>query len=117
MITGPCDVTEELGEGSESLDQAKRTITEIEISFCNIDPNKALDIVCELRGVQAKSVSGQVLTAASRLSSRQNLLSCWRLLFNPDDSFQEFRSVQRALGDVGLRLAGHLHVSVSRAPD
>ena len=31
MIMEPCDVTRELGEGSESLDQAKKTITEIEM--------------------------------------------------------------------------------------
>jgi alpha-N-arabinofuranosidase len=44
---------------SASRDKASR----IHISFCNIDPNKPLDLACELRGVQAKSVSGLVLTA------------------------------------------------------
>jgi alpha-N-arabinofuranosidase len=35
----------------------------IHISLCNLDPNKPAEIVCELSGVKAKSVSGRVLTA------------------------------------------------------
>jgi len=35
----------------------------IHISLCNLDPNKAQEIVCELRGVKTKSVSGRVLTS------------------------------------------------------
>jgi alpha-L-arabinofuranosidase len=35
----------------------------IHISLCNLDPNKSAEIVCELSGVKAKSVSGRVLTA------------------------------------------------------
>ena len=35
MIMEPFDGTKELGEGSESLDQAKRTITEIEMLSVN----------------------------------------------------------------------------------
>jgi alpha-N-arabinofuranosidase len=35
----------------------------IHISLCNLDPNKAQDVACELRGVKAKSVSGRILTS------------------------------------------------------
>lgn len=45
---------------SASRDKAGR----VHISLCNLDPNKPADVVCELRGVQAKTVIGHVLTAA-----------------------------------------------------
>jgi alpha-N-arabinofuranosidase len=35
----------------------------IHISLCNLDPTKPQDVDCELRGIQARSVSGRVLTA------------------------------------------------------
>jgi len=35
----------------------------VHISLCNLDPNKAQEVVCELRGVKAKGVSGRILTA------------------------------------------------------
>ena len=35
----------------------------IHISLCNLDPNKSQDIVCELRGAKAKSVTGRILTS------------------------------------------------------
>jgi alpha-N-arabinofuranosidase len=35
----------------------------IHISICNLDPNKPNKVDCELRGVEAKKVSGRVLTA------------------------------------------------------
>jgi len=36
----------------------------IHVSLCNMDPNNAAKIVCELRGSKAKSVTGRLLTAA-----------------------------------------------------
>ena len=35
----------------------------IHVSLCNLDPNHPADVVLEIRGVNAKSVTGQVLTA------------------------------------------------------
>jgi alpha-N-arabinofuranosidase len=35
----------------------------IHISLCNLDPNKAQDIACELRGVKVQTVSGRILTS------------------------------------------------------
>jgi len=35
----------------------------IHISLCNLDPNKIQDVVCELRGAAARSVSGRILTS------------------------------------------------------
>ena len=36
----------------------------IHISLCNLDPRAGAKVVCELRGLEPKKVSGQVLTAA-----------------------------------------------------
>jgi alpha-N-arabinofuranosidase len=35
------------------------------ISLCNLDPKNAVKLECDLRGTQAKKVSGRVLTAAT----------------------------------------------------
>ena len=35
----------------------------VHISLCNLDPNNCADLVCEVRGARAKSISGRVLTA------------------------------------------------------
>jgi len=35
----------------------------IHISLCNLDPNTSVGIVCELKGIEAKKVSGRVLTS------------------------------------------------------
>jgi len=45
---------------SASRDKAGR----IHVSLCNLDPNKARDIVGELRGLSPKTVTGRILTAA-----------------------------------------------------
>ncbi len=37
----------------------------IHISLCNLDPRATAKVVCELRGLEPKKVSGQVLTAAA----------------------------------------------------
>jgi len=37
----------------------------IHITLVNADPNKAQDINCELRGISAKNVTGQILTSAN----------------------------------------------------
>jgi len=44
---------------SASRDAAGR----IHITLCNLDPEKSASLSCELRGVQAKKISGRVLTA------------------------------------------------------
>ncbi|MCG8605883.1 alpha-N-arabinofuranosidase, partial [bacterium] len=36
----------------------------IHITLCNLHPNKAMDVKCELRGTKAIRLSGQILTAA-----------------------------------------------------
>ncbi|MHC4558710.1 MAG: alpha-L-arabinofuranosidase C-terminal domain-containing protein, partial [Planctomycetota bacterium] len=36
----------------------------IHISICNIDPNKAATVSCEIRGADFKRVSGSILTAS-----------------------------------------------------
>ncbi len=65
----PADVTtpkyEFKGEAISALSvSASRDKTGlIHVSLCNLDPNKALAVVCGLRGVRVKSVSGRVLTA------------------------------------------------------
>jgi len=35
----------------------------IHISLCNLDPKTSVEIVCELKGIEAKKVSGRVLTS------------------------------------------------------
>lgn len=40
----------------------------IHISICNLDPNNPAKLDCELRGVEAKKVSGRVLTASAMTS-------------------------------------------------
>jgi alpha-N-arabinofuranosidase len=44
---------------SASKDKAGK----IHVSICNLDPNRAASLDCELRGMQAKKVTGRVLTA------------------------------------------------------
>jgi alpha-N-arabinofuranosidase len=44
---------------SASKDKSGR----IHISLCNLDPKNSARIVCELRGIRAKKISGRVLTA------------------------------------------------------
>jgi len=36
---------------------------EIHISLCNLNPNESIHLTCELRGIPAESVTGQILTA------------------------------------------------------
>ncbi len=35
----------------------------IHVTLCNLDPNKAQDLACEIQGFKAKSVSGRILTS------------------------------------------------------
>ena len=44
---------------SASKDESNR----IHISVCNLDPHNPAELVCELRGIEVKKVSGRVLTA------------------------------------------------------
>jgi alpha-N-arabinofuranosidase len=46
---------------SASRDQAGK----IHVSLCNLNPNAAADVACELQGAKAKSLSGRLLTAAT----------------------------------------------------
>jgi alpha-L-arabinofuranosidase len=34
------------------------------VTFCNLDPNRPAEVVCEVRGTRARKLSGRVLTAA-----------------------------------------------------
>jgi alpha-N-arabinofuranosidase len=54
--------------GDESLPQVTATASvdsegRIHISFCNLSPNEAAEVECELRGTDRTSVTGTVLTA------------------------------------------------------
>jgi alpha-N-arabinofuranosidase len=61
----------------------------IHISLCNLDPNHATELDCELRGAQAKKVSGRVLTAPA---------------INTHNTFENPNSVQPAVfKDVQLK--------------
>ena len=44
---------------SASRDEAGK----IHVSFCNLNPNEAAEVTCELQGAKAQTVSGHVLTA------------------------------------------------------
>ncbi len=44
---------------SASKDESGR----IHVSFCNLDPGSCAELVCEIRGVKTRKVSGRVLTA------------------------------------------------------
>ena len=46
-----------------SVSSSEDTQGKIHVSLCNIDPNSSMDIEIEMRGANAKSVSGKVLTA------------------------------------------------------
>ncbi len=68
----PSDVVNnpEYKEGNESIpalnvSSSKSEDGTINISIVNVHPDKAISIQCDLRGANAKSVSGQILTASA----------------------------------------------------
>lgn len=57
-----CFKTEDIPMLSVSASQNKNG--KIHLSLCNLDPNQPAEVLCEIRGAQAKIVSGRILTAA-----------------------------------------------------
>ena len=49
---------------SLSFSASRNKAGKIHISLCNLDPNNPAEIVCELRGYEAKSITGRLLTAS-----------------------------------------------------
>jgi alpha-N-arabinofuranosidase len=55
-----------LGDGSlpgVSASASRDKEGKVHLTLCNLNPKKAVDLTCELRGMTCKTVSGQVLTA------------------------------------------------------
>ena len=65
----PTDLTSpDYTSGSEkipvvSVSASRNAAGQVHLSLANTDPNNAIKVSCELRGMTAKSVSGRVLTA------------------------------------------------------
>ena len=47
-----------------SASASRQESGEVLLTLCNLNPNTDLDLTCELRGMQATTVSGRILTAA-----------------------------------------------------
>jgi len=48
-----------------SASASRRKDGKIHVTLCNLDPNRPMEVSCELKGVKAKALSGRVLTAGA----------------------------------------------------
>jgi alpha-N-arabinofuranosidase len=46
-----------------SVSASKNSQKEIHITLCNLDPKESINLTCELRGIRAETVTGQILTS------------------------------------------------------
>jgi alpha-N-arabinofuranosidase len=46
-----------------SVSASKNSQKEIHITLCNLDPKESIHLTCELRGIRAETVTGQILTS------------------------------------------------------